>query len=438
MEVKRLGAWDCRYCNTKRILGNIFECTGCGHPRHKGVRFYQIPDGPIVTKEIQKQLGSGNPNWYCEHCGCGNRDTETLCEDCGAPKGSSPSHEVKVYRDGNVPTSTEEAEMLDPDGESWVEVEHEEFTDQIEEPELNDSYWDEKDQEENFFLEQAIPLSEDTSTSNKNTIIYEKDLSQRKAPVNLKKYGIIALSIFIFLLLSFLVYQTFFNTHKETVTVAQYSWEQKVVVEEYSAQRESSWSTHPPQAYDIEVAYLDTGRDEKVHDGWETISYMDTCSRSVYNSRTCYQTVDNGDGSFSTESYECGSYDTEYYSCTKTRQEEIFHYEDIWDNYFTYTVNSWILTQEFPTSGSDHMPFFADIEIANLYVTGTPVLGQQRVTEIPGRYQILFNCEDEKISKDGYFEKDYPLEEWLLFSEKEEYTIKVNSFNLIIEYPKPK
>jgi hypothetical protein len=419
MEERRLGAWDCRYCNTKKILGNIYECPGCGHPRHKGVRFYQIPYGPIVTEEIQKQLGSGGPNWYCEHCGCGNRDTDTKCMDCGAPKGSSPTHEVKVYQGRNSgPKSTEEAEELDPDGESWVsEKEPSKFyADPV------DEYIPEEESREHY------------SSYDSNSY---SSVPPRKEPFEWKKYGLIALAVILFFSLGFLGHQIFFNTHEETVAIAGYSWEQKVVLEEYTAVRESNWSSHPPEAYDIDVDYRDTGRDRKVHDGWRTVTYMDTCSRSVYVSRTCSETVDNGDGSFSTRTYECGSNQTEYYSCQKTRQEEVYHYEDIWDNYYTYTIDKWVFVEEYPTSGTDHTPVFAQVEVSNTYLSGTPTLGQQQANEIPGKYKIQFKSENNKIGEDGYFERDYPLEEWLLFSEEKEYTITVNIFNHILEKPEP-
>ena len=422
MEVTRLGAWDCRYCGTKKILGNLYECPGCSHPRHKGVRFYQIPDGPIVTPEIQKQLGSGGPNWYCEHCGCGNRDTDTKCIDCGAPKGSSPSHEVKRYQGKDSgPKSTEEAEALDPDGESWVTS--------LPVNETTEIYTD--------FEDDFIP-QEDTETQESS---YERDyyypLPVKKKLLDWKKYGLIALAVVVTFSLLFLGYQLFFNKHEESVTVEQFSWQQSVILEEYTAVRESCWSSSPPGAYDIDVDYRDTGRDKRVSDGWTTETYMDTCSRSVYVSRTCSETVDNGDGSFTSRSYECGSTETEYYSCQQTRQVELYHYEDIWDNYYTYTIDKWVFVKEYPTSGTNHTPFFAEVEVTNAYVSGIPTLGQQRTIEVPGKYQILFKTDNEKIGEEGYFERDYPYTEWIQFSEDKTYTIMVNVFNKILSKPEP-
>jgi hypothetical protein len=451
MEVTRLGAWDCRYCGTKRILGNIYECPGCGHPRHKGVRFYQIPDGPIVTPEIQKQLGSGGPNWYCEHCGCGNRDTDTKCIDCGAPKGSSPSHEVKRYQGKNSgPKSTEESEALDPDGESWktdvILDQYSEIHSNQNSPEEEVMNPDGESWKTDLILSQyqemhTNPVDDSSAYTTKEERRADRELyrylKSGKQPFAWKKYGIIALAVVLFLSFLFLGYQLFFNKHEESVTVEQFSWQQSVVLEEYTAVRESNWSSHPPEAYDIDVDYRDTGRDKRVSDGWTIETYMDTCSRSVYVSRTCSETVDNGDGSFTSRSYECGSTETEYYSCQQTRQVELYHYEDIWDNYYTYTIDKWVLVKEYPTSGTNHTPFFAEVKLTNAYVSGIPTLGQQRIIEVPGKYQILFKTDNKKIGEEGYFERDYPYTEWIQFSEDKIYTISVNVFNNILSKPEP-
>ena len=110
---RTLGAWDCEYCDTKRIWGNIFDCPGCGKPRSRGVRFYIVDNAPPVTSEIAKVLGSGGPNWYCGHCESGNKDDVTKCWNCGAEKGSSPSHEVKSYsQDAGLLRKVRKSEMI--------------------------------------------------------------------------------------------------------------------------------------------------------------------------------------------------------------------------------------------------------------------------------------------------------------------------------------
>lgn len=257
---RRLGAWDCSYCSHKKILGNIFDCPGCGHPRPRGVRFYQIPDGPIVTPAIAKQLGSGGPNWYCEHCDSGNRDNEDKCMDCGAPKGSSPSHKVTKYRQGeHVPQSTEEAEQSDPGGKSWVEPVVATSGTGSSKPSRRESY--------------SASNSRGFINSVKDLLPVDFDNSQ------FMPYVIGVATVAALILTLSLVYQIFFKTHTETVQVRSYNWSQTLTVQEYQIVHESSWSTYPSGAYNIVSDYRDTGRDEKIHDGWDTEEYTTRVTR---------------------------------------------------------------------------------------------------------------------------------------------------------------
>lgn len=446
---RRLGAWDCTYCNTKKILGNIFDCPGCGHPRPRGVRFYQIPDGPIVTPEIAEQLGSGGPNWYCEHCDSGNKDNNNKCWNCGAERGSSPSHEVKKYLQGHhVPQNSNEAEIADLDGESWVTPQ----TPHRQEPSVP-----------TYVSNLGKPSTKDTS-NNHASLGYLKRarnlLPENIVAGSLKPYTLVILVIVCVVLLSILIYQFFFNSHEEMVRVSSFHWNQSVIVQEYQVTHESSWTTHPSSAYNVTSDLRDTGRDEKVHDGWEpveyqdtcyeTVSYQDTCTDSEYVSKTCTGTQDNGDGSFETYDYECGGYESytysctktreDPYSCTKTRQEELYHYEDIYDWYYEYDINKWITIANYPTSGKDHEPYFYNSFVLNTPYDGvsSPQLGQQQQFQVPGNYSITFFCKDNtKIGEEGYFTREYPLKEWELFRDEVNYPIKVNSLNGILNFPIP-
>lgn len=441
---RRLGAWDCEYCGTERILGNVFDCPGCGRPRSKGVRFYAIPDGPIVTPEIAEMLGSGGPNWYCEHCDSGNKDNKTQCWNCGAARGSSPSHEVRDYKQGQTPHSTAEAEAADLDGRSWVERPEGSPTGQSGAHALFATP---------AHTRSSTPVLRERPLDHAGRI-FSTDLSQ------LMPFIIGAGVLLGIVVISLLVYQFFFNTHEELVRVNEFNWTQSVTVQKYTAVRETSWTNHPSNAYDISSDYRDTGRDEKVHDGWKTVEYQDTCyrsvdyqdtcTRSVYNPKTCTGQRDNGDGSFSDYTYECGSSSTESYSCTKTRQEsysctktrqeELYHYEDIYDWYYQYTVNKWITVAEYPTEGSDHKPYYyTDFPFDNPYSgSGTPQLGQQQKFEVPGKYTVTFFCKgNTMVGEEGYFSREYALKEWEMFGKEGKYPIEVNVFNKILTYPTP-
>lgn len=78
-----VGAWDCKYCNTKAVSGALRECPQCGNPRGEGVKFY-MPGGEktVVPKEEAKKINC-NPDWLCQYCGTYNSDSISVCESCG-------------------------------------------------------------------------------------------------------------------------------------------------------------------------------------------------------------------------------------------------------------------------------------------------------------------------------------------------------------------
>jgi len=438
---RTLGAWDCSYCKTKKILGNVFDCPGCGHPRPRGVRFYQIPNAPIVTPEIAAQLGSGDPNWYCDWCDSGNKDNNQKCWKCGAERGTAPSHEVKRFlQDEAVPQSTEEAEASDPDGKSWVE-EPKVPAVPIPIPINND------DEEESSYIDSSD--NEELGIQSSNNTGLGK----------IKPFAIGALILVGIAVVSFFIYQLFFNSHEEMVRVSGFNWTQSVTVQEYRTVRESSWSSTPSGAYDIYSDYRDTGRDEKIHDGWDTVEYEDTCYKtedypdtctdSKYVSDSCTSTTDNGDGSFDTDTYECGGYESFTYSCTKsrqvpysctkTRQEERYHYEDIYDWYYEYNIDKWVSIANYATSGNDHNPhYFSDFVLSDPYDGYSPPrLGQQQQFLVPGDYYVTFLCDNHKVGDEGYFTRKYSESDWALFNYEVGYPIEVNFFNGVLSFPIP-
>lgn len=428
---RTLGAWDCEYCGTKKMWGNEFDCKNCGRPRSRGVRFYLPDDAPEVTPEIAEQLGSGDPNWYCNHCDSGNKDDNTHCWNCGALEGTSPEHEVREYSEGETPETTREAQEADDDDKSWVD-----------------------------FREQE----EDRSVRNQTHSAIRPTGGALSLPHSFRdisgssRKGIFTITgvVLGLAVLAFAAYQFFFNTHEELVTVSGFDWSQSVTVQEYQAFHESSWSTHPTDAYNVLSVYKDTGRDQKIHDGYETVPYQDTCykpvevpstcTRQVFESKTCDR--DNGDGSFTEyecggnvpEPYSCTKTEQEPYSCTKERQEELYHYEDIEDWYYEYDINKWITINTFPTSGTDHNPFYySDFSLKNPYNgSGVPQLGQRQKFEEPGTYGITFFCEaNTGVGNDGYFSQEYPFSDWKNFFPGIDYPIEVNVFDKILSNPVP-
>ena len=75
--------WNCGECDTKGILGRHKRCPTCGSPREKGEMQMSglntdrngdgYNDAPSVKDPELLRLARAGADWFCSHCGSGNR-----------------------------------------------------------------------------------------------------------------------------------------------------------------------------------------------------------------------------------------------------------------------------------------------------------------------------------------------------------------------------
>lgn len=406
-----VGNWDCQYCGHAGIDGYVYDCPGCGRPRSRNVHFY-LPNNPEVATPEQMAMMGNDPNWYCEHCDSGNKDDNTTCWNCGAERGSSPSHQRRVYVGDDVPHSADQVEettSYDPDDEEVKPYTKANF----------DAEQSVYDKTPYYLRPQLEPLHQSY-----------KDM---QLATKVTKRVVIGASIVLILLLSYLVYQFFFSTHQVSAYVSGFSWSRDVAIQQYKTLHEESWSV-PAGGRTTATQRRQSGT-RRVSDGYTTEFYTDTCYRyesvpstcyrTVYNSRTC--TSDNGNGSFST--YDCGSSSTESYSCTKsesvpysctkTRQKELYHYEPVYSTWYFYDIDRWVTIKDYPTKATNHNPYY-DPVIA-------PAGDEYRRIEQTGTYTTYFTCEEV-----GDFDKNYSLGEWSKQNIGDEYVVTTNYWKVVL------
>ena len=80
-----IGCWDCDYCGSDRISGDVKICPHCGKPRGKDITFYMA--GP--KKYADPDAVSKNPDWLCPYCNTLNPDSSGFCSACGASREES-------------------------------------------------------------------------------------------------------------------------------------------------------------------------------------------------------------------------------------------------------------------------------------------------------------------------------------------------------------
>lgn len=407
--------WDCPYCRNKKIPGYLRECkNGCGHPRPRTVSFYHSEPITYATEAQARLFGKADPNWYCEGCDAGNLDKDNKCWKCGAPRTVKSVVGVKRtgYRAKDLPHSTEEAEKIDPKMEvvptkKWI-------------PE--DDPYNPQGTDEPF----GIPFTNAAKT-----------ITRKGLPV--------VAVISAILVASLLIYNYFFKTHVETVSVTAMNWTQSVRIEEYQLFHEQGWGI-PSEApgynsagRQTDVAIRKSG-DKKVHDGWTTetvpdtcyelVTVSDTCTDSRYVSETCYS--NNGDGS--SDSYECGSSESYTYSCTKTESQpyactkvvdvELYHYEDIMSPWYWYDIDRWTTIGTYPTSGNGPEVFYDSVQ---------PVGDKQRRIEDGGTYTVTFSPEKEG-SKIIPFTNEYDLPVFSTYYFEQPHEVDVNYFGKVLGF----
>jgi hypothetical protein len=348
-----------------------------------------------LTEEQLEMMGD-DPNWYCEHCNSGNTSDDTLCRDCGAPKGSSPTHQTTRYEESELPRSEEEAAAKDTDDSPVIYPEQEE-SQAVVFP---------------FPLIESLKESENyrIHTAARSSPLYA--VAKRISQPGVWLFAVVPLGV---LLVGWFVYLFFFKSHTEAAIITGFHWNRVVVVEEYTTLHESGWSI-PAGGRETDSVWKDTGRDEKVTDGWTTEEYLDTCYRPEYQSKTCYE--DKGNGAFSP--YECGGNVDVPYSCTKTRPKELYHYEDVYDWFYYYDIERWVEVGRYPTQGKDQDPFYHRIRAGS----------NQRRIELPGVYEVNFQSDNEEI---GEFTRAYELSSWLELEPGSEHELVVNTFNVVLE-----
>lgn len=387
----RVGSWDCSYCKTESIPGYVYDCLGCGHPRPRGVKFYLLPDAPYTTPE-QKNLMGTDPNWYCSSCESGNKDENSRCWNCGAPRGfDSVQHERRVYQPGEAPSSTAEAVVMEKTVSPEPEIEYA--------PE-DDPY--------NPQMSYSVP-----EVNSSSSCMQSEDFSpiievENKTPW--PKYSLIAAGILSVLLL---VYFFFIRTTEQIATVEGFSWSRSVAIEEYQTFHEEGWSI--PFGGRVTGSTVRQSGTVKITDGWHSEDVPDTCYETVHHSQTCSQ--DDGNGGFS--DVDC-SYDTsEPYSCSKTIQVEDYHYDPVYDTWYFYDIERWTVISKHPTSGQDHKPYYDQVQ---------PSGDKQRRVEEQGDYTVYFVC-------DGIdpFDRKYDLSLWNTFDYGQEHVVKINAFKIVLE-----
>jgi len=278
-----MGYWDCPYCDTKGIRGDMAACPGCGRPRGE-VKFYMKGHGEnAVLNENERddveyiddkkaETINRNADWYCSFCNTLNSDDLTSCRACGASRAESEKNYFDMRREQEARQS------------------------------------------------QSAPVP----------------VKRSKRPLTILIVAIVALvGIFMYM-----------NGSKTSagLRVSAVNWQRSVQIEENTLMHESDWTL--PQGAEQTDARREIHHYENVVDHYENVP-VERSRRVLDHYETEYSYVDKGNGYYEEVTHRVPVYTTEYYTeyvrQPVYRQEARYqtkYYYDIWRWVATRIVRS--------------------------------------------------------------------------------------------------
>ena len=300
-----MGYWDCPFCSSKGIRGDVVNCPSCGRARGD-VQFYMKDYAEGETREEndrsdveylseeQAKYVSKNPDWYCSFCNSLNSDNAQFCGNCGASREDSESNYFQMLEKKKA---REAAEAAAQSGNR--------------------------------------PLQKPS----------------RKPLVIILAILLVIVGIFVFM-----------NGNKTAgdLTVTALNWVRNINIEENRMYSESGWEL--PAGAEKTDAKKEIHHYDQVLDHYENVQVQR--SRQVVDHYETYYTYsDNGNGTFSEVPHERPVYTTEYY--TETVKQPVYRSVARYATKYYYNIWRWTPSRDVTASGDDHNTAWPEVTLAD-------------------------------------------------------------------------
>lgn len=202
--------------------------------------------------------------------------------------------------------------------------------------------------------------------------VYWKDVQQ-----HLSSSWIYYASAFGFMFLVWIIWFFFIATKEHEMTIERFAWERKIEVIDYQPRSDSGWSK-PRDAYNVDRTWR-YRRTDRVFSHYET----------------------------RTESYSCGSYEQPR-TCTRTRQEAVYKNVDVYDWYYSYTIDRWRHDRWIVTNaGNQTTPFWDDLKDEKF--DSRDIIGNEQLSGKRTEYYRVYLTDNDDNRK---YTEDIDLATW--------------------------
>ena len=299
-----MGYWDCPFCGSRGIRGDVVNCPSCGRARGD-VQFYMKDYTEGETREEneradveyldeeQAKYVSKNPDWYCSFCNSLNSDNAQFCGNCGASRADSESNYFQMLEKKKAREAAEAAAQ-----------------------------------------------------------------QGTQAPQKQSRKPLMVILAILLVIVGLFMWMNGNKTASD-LQVSALNWIRNINIEENRAFSESGWQL--PAGAEETDARREIHHYDQVLDHYENVEVRR--SRQVVDHYETYYTYsDNGNGTFSEVPHERPVYSTEYY--TETVRQPVYRNVPRYATKYYYNIWRWTPSRDVTASGDDHNAAWPEYTLA--------------------------------------------------------------------------
>ena len=383
-----VGYWDCPYCGTNDIAGDVYDCPNCGKARDDDIVFHPNPHSGnhqprryVSPNSDAYRRATAGPDWTCSYCDSNNPANIQVCRKCGHSKDESDKNYFEHH--------PERHNVIIP-------VSHEAGDDQIRK---ND---DDDDDDDSYPLSISPPTSikpyNRHQQSRRRRIDFPlRDIDTPRISPPRKEVSIFAIIAIIFIGIIFLLVPK-----ERTITVTDIDWERSIAVEEYRTVRESDW--YVPSGGRVVYTQSEIHHYDHVLDHYESVTKTRQVITGSHEEVVGYR--DLGNGHFEEITRTVYDYGTETYTEMEPRYVDV----PVYQTKYYYDIERWVYDHTVTAKAHDKEPYWPEVTLAQNQREG----GQRETYGLSAIYK----------DKESHYVLDY--DPWRYVSIGDELHVKVH------------
>lgn len=336
--------WDCSCCGNTKILARYKECPSCGNLRNKSDLYIYEPDNHILSQEELK-----------------------LFESNKKPVNTERSYDFKPQK--TVETYKPKIQETVKNNEPVIQKKVEEEVKDTENVDYFENVTNSAVKREDTSSRETTPAfqydNKDSEIESENSFVILKNFFYRHSN-EVRNIMLIMLATFLFAVATTFIVKALMPK-EQILTVKSVRWERNINILVEKTFRESGWT----MPYGARLLYMNREwhHDDEVIDHYETKivtkqKYEKVGTNVWYSYETDYDT-----GIAEKVAHEDDVYD--YVDYQTTESVPVYKKVPVYEMKYYYEIDRYVHSRDVQTSGTDHNPYWGDVDLAEKEKEGT-------------------------------------------------------------------